>query len=73
MTQRRKKKGALAPEQQKKDVDPRLVKADDDLKELLQEFNSRESTPIDSRRTPFEEEMDSLHSSGRGRIKGRSL
>jgi len=56
-----------------KTVDPRLLQADEDLRELLRELGGRESTPMDSKRTPYEEEMDSMRSSGRGRIRGRSI
>jgi hypothetical protein len=49
-----------------KDVDPRLLKAQKDVDDLL-----REETIMDDRRTPFWEEMNRLNRGGR--LRGKSL
>lgn len=58
------------------DVDPDLLKAEQDVRQLIEELKPkgiRENPPLGSKQTPFEEEMEHMHRSGRGRIKGKML
>lgn len=48
-------------------VDKRLLKADEDVRELLDQIQ------LQDKRTPMEEELDGMHQTGRGYIKGRKL
>lgn len=58
------------------DVDPKLLRAEEDVRQLLEELKPKrvvEDTPLGSRETPYEEEMRRMHASGKFRTKGRMV